>query len=40
MLQGKEVAKYFKNLPNFNIREDSEEPLSVNEMRYVLYQCR
>lgn len=28
MLQGKEVAKYFKNLPNFNIREDSEEPLS------------
>lgn len=40
MFQDKYAAKYFKNLPHSNIRDESEGPASIKEMRYVLCQCR
>lgn len=41
MFQAKEAAKYFRNLPNCNIRNKSKKPPSVKKkIRYVLCQCR
>lgn len=40
MFQAKEALKYFRNLPNCNIRNKSEQLPSVKKIRYVLCQCR